>query len=585
MRISMDNLQKHDYTNNDTLNHNPSWVDYVILVALSTILICLTINKGELVGIDTYAHVMTGVFISDYLKDLVFLKGLKYSWNYMWNYYAHYSILGLVHWPPLFHIIESIYFLFVPISEISARLLIYFWAIGGIIVFFKLICRLFDRYTALLASIILVTSPLFLIHARIATLEIPSLTLSLVAIYYFFRYLEIRLLKYCILCAVWSSLAFLTKQTSIFFLVFMLLYFLYVAIKNNKMFANYKHFLWFILIIAVLAGPYYIIAFIYHGSTIMKDVFQGAAFKSPYFTISFYTFYLSSLPEQVSILSIIFLVVFIVLRIFKIKSFSTSSIDFLLLWAISCFILFTFIAQKENRYIIYWTPALAGLAAVTFMNLARMTLIKLQIKNTTIIIYLLILVVSTVDFAYALKTPQPYINGYDSVAKYIIARTPADKKEIIFYDGNDYGQMAFAFRKNDPQKRILIFRSSKFLYAAAMFTKYNLWEIRNSKEDIREFLNQYGIRFIILSYRKPDDPSIDTFRNMIYNDGDFVFLKKFPIISKNRGIPGGELDVYLNKSAVSIDKDKELEIPMPNLNKTIKIKLSIENKKGNNDGV
>jgi len=560
---------------NDGLKPNPSWFDYIIIFSLSTILILLTISKGELVGPDTYAHVMTGVLISDYLKDFAFLKSLNYSWNYIWNYYAHYSVLGLLHWPPLFHIIEGFFFLVAPVSEVSARLLVYLFAIAGIVIYFKLICFLFDKYTSLLSTIILVTSPLFLLHSRVASLEVPSLSLSLCAIYYFYKYIELNKLNYCIYSAIWLSMALLCKQTTIVIFIFIIIYYIYLIINNNIK-LNYKHISLFALIVFLLAGPYYIIAFLYHGGTIMKDVLQGTVFENQYLSLGFYLYYLLSLTDQISVMSVLLLIAFIINKIINTKEFNNPSINFLLIWLVSCFLFFTFIAQKDNRYIIYWIPPLAGLVGFTFLYFIKMIITKVQIRKTAIIVYLSIFLISIFNIIFSLKAEQPYIQGFDPVAKYVLANTPADQKEIILYDGYDYGQIAFAFRKNDPDRRILIFRTSKFLFASAMFTKYNLWKVRNTQEEINKFLTQYGIRYIIFSYFKPEDSSVDMLRNIVYNDNNFILLKKFLIISKNRGIDSGEIEIYFNKSIVPLKKDKEIEIPMPNLNRTIKIKLLIE---------
>jgi 4-amino-4-deoxy-L-arabinose transferase-like glycosyltransferase len=59
-----------------------------------------------------------------------------------------------------------------------------------------------------------------LTYARIFSLEIPSLALSLVAIYFFLRYLQGAGLKDGILAAIFTGLALLTKQTSVFLPVF-----------------------------------------------------------------------------------------------------------------------------------------------------------------------------------------------------------------------------------------------------------------------------------------------------------------------------------------------------------------------------
>ena len=574
MRMLIGNIEKKDAREapNNLGNRRHLLMAEAFLLCLASGLILWTLWRGELYGPDTWQHAITGIFLSDFLKDWVFLRNFSDMLEYTWTYYARYPAIGLLHWPPLFHATEGIYFLFADLSEPSARFLILLFFLAAIIFYHRIMIRLFDPYVALVAAIFFLASPLVLTYARIVSLEIPSLALSLGSICFFLRYLHGLRFRDGVLAAVFAGLALLTKQTCVFLLVFygMVLGLAFLK-KEPSQNLSLKNILVFFGIIVVLAGPFYILAFYFHGGTISKDVFIGTTIHHPYFSLSNYLYYISSIRHQLPLVLLPLIVIFIVAYFVQYKKAASPPVNFLLMWVLSCYVLFTLIAQKESRYIIYWVPAFTGLAAVGLMKGANFILQSIH-RPKPFLRFLLPLPIMLIVLVQALTLYQPYTGGYDEVASYVVAQTAGRRNEIVFYDGNDHGSFTFSIRKHDPQRRMFVFRSSKYLYATNIYSEYETWDIRTSKEDIVDFFRKYGIRFVVLSFNSETHlPPVKNLRALVEDRDKFSLVKKFPVTNSDCG--KGEVSVYLFKESPSAVQAGELEIPMPTLGKTIKIRL------------
>jgi hypothetical protein len=549
-----------------------NFINILLLIIVASFFALWDINKGELIGTDTCAHALTGIFFSDFFKDLVFLKSFKEIWDYIWIYYAHYPHLGLLHWPPLFHLIEGFYFLFVNISESSARFLIYLFLVLALIYYYLLMLKLFNYHVAILSSVLFITSPIIIIYSNIVSLEIPSLSFSLMAIYFFNNFRQDLRTVDGFLTSIATSLAILTKQTAIFLILFYLIYFLF-NYNEYKLTINilHKKLILFFASIVTLIFPYYFLAMYFHSSAIFKDVFIGSVIMSPYLSIYNYMYYIIYLDQQISYVTILLLIIYLILIITSYKKLVLSA-SFLIIWVLSCYLTFTFIAQKDVRYIIYWIPALTGVASLGFMEINNYIKNKYNITSSIYAnIVMIIIILLSVTSGFIIK--RPFKEGYDNIAKYIVSKGQDRKNDIILYDGYDYKNMIFSLRKNGPNRKIYLFRTSKYFYATNILSQYETKNIISEKNDILSFLKKYGIRYIILSHNVDMTMiSSKNLRELISENNNFILLKIFYVNSNDD--TNGYISVYYYKEGKPLASGTEIEMQMPTIGKTIKIQLN-----------
>jgi hypothetical protein len=106
---------------------------------------------------DEASHFMTGLILRDYAVQWPIPDPLPWAEQY----YIHYPRVALGQWPPLFHALEAIWWLFVPPSRVTAMLLIGMLAVASILGFYRLARRTAPVSWALIATGLLVATPEF----------------------------------------------------------------------------------------------------------------------------------------------------------------------------------------------------------------------------------------------------------------------------------------------------------------------------------------------------------------------------------------------------------------------------------------
>lgn len=88
---------------------------------------------------DETRNAVTGVYFADLMTD----RPLSHPVEYTYRYYAQYPALGLIHWPPFFHLVEGGMFLLAGRSLETARLTVLLFMLVGLVFWFKLVRALF----------------------------------------------------------------------------------------------------------------------------------------------------------------------------------------------------------------------------------------------------------------------------------------------------------------------------------------------------------------------------------------------------------------------------------------------------------
>lgn len=121
---------------------------------------------------DEASHFMTGLVLRDYAVTWP----LPAPRPWAEQYYLHYPRVALGHWPPLFHLVEAGWWLFVPPSRESAMFLIGVLAACSALLFYRLARRVAPAHWALAAVFLFVGTPVI----QHATARVMAEQLSLV---------------------------------------------------------------------------------------------------------------------------------------------------------------------------------------------------------------------------------------------------------------------------------------------------------------------------------------------------------------------------------------------------------------------
>ncbi|MCU0244955.1 MAG: glycosyltransferase [Bryobacter sp.] len=122
---------------------------------------------------DESAHFMTGLMIRDYLLTWPPAPPLRYAEQY----YLHYPKVAFGHWPPLFHTVAAVWWLFVPPSRVTALLLVGGFGFAGALTVYWIGRGVASRGVALGTALLMVATPVF--QQSIAMVMSDSLSLFL----------------------------------------------------------------------------------------------------------------------------------------------------------------------------------------------------------------------------------------------------------------------------------------------------------------------------------------------------------------------------------------------------------------------
>jgi hypothetical protein len=431
------------------------------------------ISVGEFYfNIDEESHAVNGL----YFRDLYRTLPLRNPVSFTYNYYAHYPALGIVHWPPVFYVVEGAVFLIAGPSVIAARLTILLFMALSLTFLFALVSYLTNRLTAMMGMAFLAFMPAMLLFEKLVMLEIPCLAFCLACGYYLVRYARENRNRDAYLYALTMSLALLTKQTAVFLPAFTLFY----LVAQRK---------WRLLlssvgakaagIVAFLAGPFYAFAAWVYWKTIAMALGEHK--------ISMYKgalAYLAAIPLQTSwillVCALAGLIVVVVRRQHEVFSFSIA-------WITACLLVMVLIGHKENRYVMYWLPGFALLAAVLFG-----TEVSDRLRRPQMVAACLLLIALS---AKAIAFERPYICGYQEVARQLVQR--AHHGVVLVDDLDGSGTLIFFGNVMDPQRKLYFVR--KALYIARWKKDFGYANLVSRPDDVDRIVDHYGINYMVVA--------------------------------------------------------------------------------------
>jgi len=524
-----------------------SYALLVCVLTLSTVVIVRGIHTGEFsYNVDETQHAMTGVFVSDLVRD----HPLSHPIDYAYQYYAQYPALsGVIHWPPLFYLAEGVSFLLLGPTVVAARLTILEFALLGITFWYLLVRELQNEWMAAAACLLLACLPSLLLFEKSVMLEIPCLAFSLGAIFYWTRYLLYEKSMDVYVFSLLTSAALLTKQNAVYLIPFCA--FSGMMVRGWRLLVL-PPVLRAIAIGLILTAPFYSVVYLVHWKTIAMDLTEKATS-----TGHEVWFYWRALPDQLG-WTIILLAV---LGMVTCRWWSRPKVPVIMLsWIVACYVTFTLIGHKEARYSMYWIPPFIYFALGPLICYFRRP--ALRITGGAVA---LLLVGTSLVSAWSFR--RPYISGYRTVAERV---TQLSNSGVILYDAPLPGNFIFFLRANDPGRRFLVLR--KALYVTRLKMSGGTVELVHNPEQIEELIRGYGVRFVVVSAGTPLKFDSQKMLRDLLNTPRFRQVGNFHISGTDLATPNIDLLVYEN-TAWAPPSEKFLRIKMLTLNHDIVVPM------------
>jgi hypothetical protein len=479
----------------------------VPILALLAILLILTrhIGKGEFnYNDDETQHAFTGVFFADLIRDHPISNPVEYAYLY----YAQYPALsGLIHWPPFFYLCEGVVFLLLGPSVITARLVILLFALVGLWFWFRLIEELHSTSTAVVAAVVLAFTPSVLLFEKTVMLEIPSLAMCIVASYFWLCFLRKKRNSSLIWFGLTGALAMLTKQNSVYLLLFC---FLTISALRKWQLLWHRATLGALAIGLSLAGPYYYLLYKLHWSTI-----AGSVMEEQTTGLHSLIYYWQAIP----LLTGWPLLVLAVMGLFIYLWSNRRENNFVFLsWIFAVWATMTIFGFKEPRYVIYLLPAVVYFA---IWPLVTPTSERVWLRISSV--GALAGVVAYLAWS-AWWYERPYVTGFAPVAHQIRQLTDSG---VILVDSDLPGNLVFFMRLEDRARRFVVLRKS--LYVTRITESWGGEEFIHTREGVKKLLSDDGIRFIVVSNRPPAHFPIEVTLREMLEPPQFRLVSRYPV--------------------------------------------------------
>ncbi len=510
----------------------------VAVLAISTLVITRGIHTGEFnFNTDETIHATTGLYFADFLRDLP----LRHPVQYTYRYYGQYPALGVVHWPPLFHMTEGLAFFLFGSSVVVARMTVLLFALLGIYFLFRLVEYMEGSQAAVIATVLFVSLPLTLLFEKLVMLEIPALSLCIGAIYFWIRYMREERRGDIYWFAFFACAALLTKQTAAFLLPVCIL----SVVLTKRAHLLRQRTTWKVAAVcAIVLTPYYLLMARLHGAALAQSVGE----PQPVSPLTRLAFYWRVLPGQVGWLVLGLAVLGIAIYCAR-KEWEKLALA--VSWILGCYITLTPIGLLERRFMIYWLPAWAWLAAVPItVPLEKKLFRRLQPIAATVLL--------SVQLLWSLSFQRPYVAGYGPAARSVVSMA---KSGFVLFDGPLPGNFVFFVRAADPARRVGVLR--KALYVTMISKDRGSEELVRDFDGIRNLLSEDAVRYIVVAENAPTSfPVQGTLRTLLQTDKQFQLRAVFPVLGTEASQRHTALAIYENLQAPSSPSTPTLHLRM-----------------------
>ena len=504
---------------------------------------------------------MDGVFLLDFIKDLP--GSLLHIYDYTITYYAKYPALSIGYRPTFFPLVEALFYYIFGLSNLSPRLCVFFFLFIGMIFWVRLVNETHDSYIAILSLMLWMTNSFVYEYTQQTMLEIPTISLSIVCVYYLYRYVSEPSFRSSVLLGISAGFTLWTNQKSGFILPLILMYPLLK--KKSKLLIAPSAWVAYLIILVFLIPLAWITLWLGEQNLAQSLGTHSATpwyakldlFKNIYFLYHFHF----STPMLLLIATGLFFS-------FQ-KEEKTDSLIFAAA-IFSVYLFFTVIKVKIDRYPMYWIPFFCLFAAVGLQRLIIQIETLLKVKKP-FIGYAICSLPIIFQISFFPRVFVGYASGYEEAAIYVLQQT---KSPLIFFDGYANGQFIFFARIHDPERKSLIIRGDKLISSSSIFYDNKLKIHLHTRDEIDKALSELGIQFVIVESVNISNIEIyDTLRELLRDKSCFRLHKAISVNSNYDDLKMQKLLIYENLRYKGVTENQMLNLNLPVVGQKIKLKL------------
>ena len=519
----------------------------LLLIAVAVFLLFKTSpTQGDFWWSDAPRHAMDGIFYYDMARAMP----ITHPKQWAINYYLQYPAVTVLTYPPLFALVEAVFFALFGVSHATAQLTVsafYLAAAWGV---YFLARRWLSRIAALATALLFASTPAIALWGRQVMLEVPTFAFLLWSAYFFFLYLDSNRPRYLYFAVLAVLGAAYTKQPAVFIVLpyLLTLYFVY----RNSLFRR-KEAWWAAALFAAALVPLTIYTWLWGRANVQQAVVGGAWVHSSRLSAKTWSYVASyEWPLQMGWVVLTLAAVYCVGCIFK-KDWRlpNTALFFLVVWVLSGYIFFTAIAVTSQRYTIFLV-----FPFVLFAILAIVRALPAKIAAYVALVF----AVSSLGYTLV-KRHVPRITGYREAAHYVCTLAPADS--VVMFSGWRDGSFVFNVRVLQECKNLTVIRADKLLLRVAIHRDlFGVKELGVSEERLKWMLGHFGVHYIVVEPEFWNDlQSMQMLVRVVHQD-QFKLLTTISAVN-NREHNGSQLEIYENLAPLSQGKNVlRVELPV-----------------------
>ena len=472
---------------------------------------------------DETRHLMTGTFFHDLIKG----GNLSQAKSFAYQYYGQYPALGLLVWPPLFHMVEGAWMAIFGVSVLASKILVLTFLAIACLFSYRVVRLTNSREQALLVTALTAFSPMTFELSGQVMLEVPTLAWAMASIYYFMLYLRSARNRDLVMAAVAAVTAAMTKYD----VYYLLILFPLLLIGNNPKEVLKREQVWIVVLLAITAVSPIAYLTVREMGAVHLHSLQVNGTPVVY---SNWLYYLLQLPNQLGWPT--FVASLIGIGVCIQQGGMTRMRPHLAIIA-ATYLAFASIGEQELRHTIYWIPAWAAFAGegirylVRPLTLRRRDWVQAGFAAATLLI--------------AVTAPRLYVRGYESAAQFVLQHGGGEK---VLFDGYLNGNFIFQMRRYDPDRKSTVIRADKVLYhTVSGYIAVGYEEYVQTDAEILTVMVKNSSRYIVVESRSynPGLKIANRMRELLHTDTErFRRVAVIPIDTNFSNVAGAQIEIF-----------------------------------------
>jgi 4-amino-4-deoxy-L-arabinose transferase-like glycosyltransferase len=531
-----------------TPSSNSKWWAFVCLAVLVLAVFLLfrtSPTQGDFWWSDAPRHAMDGVFYYDMARAMP-VTHLK-QWAI--NYYLQYPAVTVLTYPPLFALVEALFFAVFGVSHATAQLTVSVFFLATAWGAYFLARRWLGRIPAFAAALLFIGTPAMVLWGRQVMLEIPTFAFLLWSAYFFFLYLDSNRPRFLYFVVLFVLAAAYTKQPAVFIVLpyLLTLYFVY----RNGLFRR-REFWWSAVLFVAGMLPLGIYTWLWGRANVQQAVGGGWVQHSRLSATTWSYVASYEWPLQmgwvVLVLAVAYCIGCLVRKEWRLPK---TALFFLIAWVASGYVFFTVIAVTSQRYTIFLIFPFA-----LFAILAIVRFLPARLGPYVALVF------AVSSFGYTLATSHvPRITGYRDAAQYVCSMAPPNS--VVMFSGWRDGSFIFSVRSLPECKNLTVIRADKLLLRVAIHRDlFGVKELGVAESNLKEMLGRFGVHYIVIEPDFWNDLQSMQMLVRILHQDQFKLLTTISAVN-NREHNGSKLEIYENLAPLSQGKNVlRVELPV-----------------------